>query len=453
MEDLGKVNSMQLYEMWKNLTIGLTSVAALQTLSHMLPYFLSPVVALVTAAVLYVYIYNKRSTQITSCMLVPFAMLYGCLGYAFLSILINVLFAWGLKSIPNEFIFFDGTYVPILMLAPICFFISGYFLLFRKSLKLCKSCRVSGDDAYETGLLKQVLKVEAPFQLRNLTIIFGLLSVIAWGYFLLFYVNINFNARDKYIFVWVAIIVYILDELYFIARYYNLYLDLKESNEIITQEELSDMTAKTYIRYYVICGNKLYVDTHTVEPHTSYKEVVDTPFFTKRTMNGIPVEEVKRIIGNMTGYTNGELRFFFGRKSSEIANHSILRYFYFLDGEPSDYPDIKVDGEWMDFDRVKYLYSNNPGKLGETIITDTTRLATIMLTEKTFDENGFRKSKIKMYNPSFNLIDVRNSSLDFQDDKWINVSLFNSDTPMFRLKRWWRKFLNGSSKKKNGSLQ
>ncbi|MDE7109856.1 MAG: hypothetical protein K2O49_07835, partial [Muribaculaceae bacterium] len=92
--------------------------------------------------------------------------------------------------------------------------------------------------------------------------------------------------------------------------------------------------------------------------------------------------------------------------------------------------------------------------LGDTMVTDTTRLATIMLTEKTFDENGFRKSKIKMYNPSFNLIDVKNSNLDFQDDKWINISLFNSDTPMFRFKRWWRKFLNGSSnKRKNGSWQ
>lgn len=454
MEDIGKVNSMQLYVMWKNLTIGMTSVIALITLSHMLPYFLSPVVALVTAAVLYVYIYNTRSTHVTSCMLVPFAMLYGCLGYAFSSILLNVLFAWGVKSIPNEFIFFDGTYVPSLILSPVCFLVSAYFLIFRKSLRICKSCRVTGGDAYEGGMMRQVMKVESPFQLRNLTMVFGVLSIIIWVYFLNFYVNISFNARDKYIFVWVAIILFVLDELYFIGRYYNLYLDLKEEDEIISQEELSDMTAKTYIRYYVVCGNYIYVDSHTVDPHASYKEVIDTPFFTKRSMNGIPVDEVNRIIGNMTGYRDGELRFFYGRKSSDLTNHSVLRYFYFLDGKPEDYPEINVEGEWMDFERLKYLYSSNPGKLGDTMVTDTTRLATIMLTEKTFDENGFRKSRIKMYNPSFNMIDVKNSTLDFQDDKWINISMFNSDTPMFRLKRWWRRFLNGSSKKrKNGSLQ
>lgn len=455
MDDLGKVNSMQLYVMWKNLTIGMTSIIGVVTFSHMLPYFLSPVVGLLVAAILYVYIYNTRSTSVTSCMLVPFAMLYGCLGYAFISILLNVLYAWGLKSIPNEFIFFDGTFIPSLILLPICFIVSAYFLIFRKSLRICKVCRITGDSHYEGGMLRKVMKVEAPFQLRNLTFVLGLVSVIIWVYFLKFYVNISFNARDKYIFIWVAVILFLLDELYFIARYYNLYLDLKEENEIISQEELNDMSAKTYIRYYVICGNYIYVDSHTVDPHASYKEVVDTPFLTKRSMNGIPVDEVKRIIGNMTGYRDGELRFFYGRKISEMTNHSILRYFYFLDGKPEDYPEINVEGEWMDFERMKYLYSNNPGKLGDTIVTDTTRLATIMLTEKTFDENGFRKSKIKMYNPSFNLIDVRNSSLDFQDDKWINISMFNSDTSMFRLKRWWRRLLSGGSSKKtkNGSWQ
>ena len=101
-----------------------------------------------------------------------------------------------------------------------------------------------------------------------------------------------------------------------------------------------------------------------------------------------------------------------------MSKHSILRYFYFLDGEPKDYNEMNVDGEWMDYEKIKYLYSSNLGKLAKLSVTDTTRLATIILTEKIFDENGFRKSKIKMYNPTFNLIDVRKSQLDFQDDKY-----------------------------------
>lgn len=39
MEDLGKVNSMQLYNLWKNLTVGLITVIAMMTFSKLLPFF------------------------------------------------------------------------------------------------------------------------------------------------------------------------------------------------------------------------------------------------------------------------------------------------------------------------------------------------------------------------------------------------------------------------------
>ena len=71
----------------------------------------------------------------------------------------------------------------------------------------------------------------------------------------------------------------------------------------------------------------------------------------------------------------------------------------------------------------------------------------VILTEKIFDENGFRKNRLKSYNPTFSLIDVHKSKLNFQEDKWIHISLFNSDTPFFRLKRWWRKITGKSSQK------
>ncbi|MDE6769584.1 MAG: hypothetical protein K2J78_07675 [Muribaculaceae bacterium] len=450
MEDFEKVTSIQLYKLWKNLTIGMVTVIVMMTMSKLLPYFLSPVVALVCAAALYTFIYDSKVKRDTSCMIIPFGMLYALVGYSFVTIFLNVLYAWGIKSIAHEFVFFTNPFVPSLIMNPVCFIVFVYLTIMRKKLPICNVCRMRGDKDYEHGSLRKLFNEEIHFQLRNLAILFGLLTAIVWGYYFIFYVNININNRDWYVFTWVTTICFVLDEIYFGARYYNLYLDLRESNEIITQEELQDMTAKTYLRYYVICGNSMYVDTHVIDVNTPYKEVIDTPFATKRTMNGISVDEVKRIIKRMTG-VDGDLRFFYGRKSSELTNQSLLRYFYFLEGTPEDYPELNTDGEWMDFDKIKYYYSNNPGKLADIMVTDTTRLATIILTEKTFDERGYRKSKIKFYNPSFNLHDVRKSELDFQDDKWIQISLFNSDTPLYGLKKWWREFL-GDRKKKSNSI-
>lgn len=453
MDDLGKINSMQLYNLWKNLTVGLVTLIAMVAISRQLPYYLSPVVSLLAAAFLYVYIYNSRSVSDgTSCMIVPYALMLCLMGYSFTTICLNIVQAWGFVQLPPEFVFFTDPFIPTLILGPVSFIVMSVFVLRRRTFRkcsICRECKIKDENNASTNrLVNNLIAHETFFQLKNLAVMFGVLSAIIWAYFLIFYVNINLNARDVYIFVWLTLIAYVLDEMYFISRYYNLYLDLKENDEIITPEELNDMTAKTYLRYYVICGNSIYVDCHALDPAAPYKEIIDTPFFTKRTVNGISLDEVKRIIEKMTGYANGELRFFYGRKSGEMNKHSILRYFYFLDGETKDYQEMNVDGEWMDYEKVKYLYSNNPGKLAPLSVIDTTRLATIILTEKLFDENGYRKSRIKMYNPSFNLIDVRKSELDFQDDKWIEISAFNSDTPLYGFKRWWRGFMGRRTKRK-----
>lgn len=446
MNDLGKVNSIRLYKLWKNLTIGMVSVIGMMAISKLLPFYLSPVVSLVAAAFLYTYVYEARSKHDTSCMIVPFGLLYSLVAYSFVAIVLNVMYAWGVKGVPPELVFFNNPYIPSLLACPVCFIVFLFMTLRKNKLRLCQECRLNNGNDVESGAMTSVFHQESQFQLKNLTLLFGILTAIIWTYYLVFYVNININARDWYMFTWLTIIFFVLDELYFIGRYYNLYLDLKENDEIIMPDEIQDMTAKTYLRYYVICGNYIYVDPHAIDPKTPYREIIDTPFFTKRTVNGIGIDEIKRTIRRMTGY-DGELRFFYGRKSLDMHNHSILRYFYFLDGEISEYQEMNTDGEWMDYEQIKYLYSNNPSRLAHISVVDTTRLATIILTEKTFDSEGYRKSKIKFYNPSFNLEDVRKSNLDFQDDKWLKISMFNSDTPFYTLKRRWRQLFGKMTKR------
>lgn len=449
MDELRKVSSAQLYEFWKNLSVGLLMVIVMMAFSKLLPFFLSPVVSLICAAVLYTVLYNARISGRHSCMIVPYAIFFCLIAYSFVSIGLNVLSVWTTIEVPAEFIFFNGTYIPSLMFMPVGFIVLIVMYLRHSKLHVCVSCKLHNGSVSERGQLGKILSYESLFQLRNLIVLFGGLSLVIWAYYTIFYIRINTNARDWYVFTWLTIIAFVLDELYFIFRYYNLYLDLKESGDIISQDELNDMTAKTYLRYYLICGNSIYMNPRSLDPKMPYREVTDTPFFTRRSVGGIMVDEVGRIIGNMTGIRNGELRFFYGRRSSDLTNTSMLRYFYFLDGSPEDYPEIGVDGEWMDFEKLKKVYTAAPGKLSTMTLADLTRLATIVLTEKMFDERGFKKSRIKQYQPNFTLEDVRNSELDFQDDKWIKISMFNSDTPFYRIKRWWR----GINGKSNNSSQ
>ena len=438
MKELGKINSAQIYGLWKSLTVCLVSIIAVIVISKILPYYLSPVVALVIASGLYVFIYNERLSTIKSCIIPAIATLYCIVVYAFITIILNLMHIWGLFEMPHEFIFFTDPFIPSLILSPVSVVILTAVYLQRRKLKICIDCRSSKSFGGQRGV-RGLLNYEAHLQLKNFILMATILTLSVWSYYQFGYINTNINGRDDYIFTWLTAIIISIDWLYFTWRYYNIYLDLEESDELISPAQLRDMTAKNYIRFYVICGDYMYLNPHEYDPNSGSHEVLDTPFFTKQTMNGIYGEDVKKIISRMTGVDDGTLKFFFGRKSPDNEKQSLLRYFYFLDGDISDYPELETKGEWVSFDKVKYLYSNLPGKMAELAVYDITRLATIILTEKIFDEEGYRKNGIKSYSPTFNLPEVRKSKIDFQDDKWIEISLFNSDTSLYKLKKWWRK--------------
>lgn len=446
MEDLQKVNSLQLYSFWKSLSIGLLVVIGMMTFSRLLPFYTSPIIGVISSGILYGMLYNQQRSSEHQCMVVIYALLHTIINYTVVTIILNVLTIWDVIKLPDEFLFINDPYIPSLLLNPIAFITVLFIYLRRNRLKVCSECKLREGGLYERGRNGKIFRYESAYLLKNLIFLFGFLTAIVWSYYQFIYIELSVNSRDWYVFVWLYIIAFVIDELYFVYRYYNLYLDLKESNEIISQEELQDMTAKTYLRYYVICDNSIFLDQHTIDSYNEHREVINTPFVTKRTVNGIPLPEVKMIIQKLTGVKDGELRFFYGRKSADLTNHSVLRYFYFLPGKPEDYPDIPLEGEWMDFEEVKRIYSQMPGRFNSMAIADLSRLATIILTNKIFNEEGKRRNKIKSYHPSFNLHDVRKSELDFQDDKWIKISVFNSDTPFYSIK----KFFRGKLRAKNG---
>ncbi|MDE5585186.1 MAG: hypothetical protein K2I92_02455 [Muribaculaceae bacterium] len=447
MEDLRKINSLQLYYLWRNLAISLMCIGAVMVGSHMLPHYMAPVLSLFLCGVLYTMIWNNNVSDHGGCMVIMETMLYSLLCYTFVSILLVVIQILGLYEFPREVIFFNDPYLPSLILLPISLAVSVYALCFKKYMPSFRWFRIKYGEVRERGYYGIMSNRETDVQLKNLVVILALLSGIIWYYYLNSYVNINQNGRDWYIFVWIVVISVILDEIYFMIRYYNLYLDLLEHNEIITPEEISDMSAHTYLRFYVICGEYVYIDRNAFDRLNQVKGVYDTPFITKRTVNGIPVSDVRNIVENMTGLNGGELKYLFGMNIAGVDKHSLLRYFYFLDGDVSDYNNLSADGEWVHFDDVKKIYNEAPMKIATNALADLSRLSTIILTEKTYDESGYRKNKIKSYKSNLTLSEVRRSKLDFQDDKWIKIADFNSDTKFFRLK----KFLRGVSGRKNHS--
>lgn len=450
MRDLSKVDSIQIFDICKNIVICLLTLIGVLVVGRFLPFYFGPVIGLVAAALLYSLLYNNKLRGGANCMLAAYSLFFAIIAYSFISILVNVFYIWGWLHIPDEFVFFNDPYIPALWLNPVIFLTLLVVYIRRRKLKLCIECRIHNGPHTDRGVFGSILNTESKLQLKNLMLLFGVLTLIVWGYYLFEYKAINTNAKDRYIFFWISVIAIILDIVYYLYRYYNLFLDLKENNELIAPTDTEAQKGKTYLRYYVICGNKVYLNPESEDATHPDRFGIDTPFFTGKSAADVTTPAVEETIREMTGGKEGELRFFFGRKAPDLARHIVLRFFYFLDGKPEDYPEMKAPGGWFDFEEVKMVYNQRPDLMATLAMHDLSRLATIVIAEKTYKENGQRRHRLKSYNPSFDLIDVRDSKIDFQDDKWIRVSIFNADKPFFRIRRWFNKMTSPGRKRKNG---
>lgn len=440
MQDLTKIDNKLLISLLKFFAIGLGAIAVPLVLSRILPFYFAPVIGLLAAMAVYTLLYNHRITHSLACALIPYAVFYCLISYSFAVIITNLLYITNVIKLPKEMSFFDDPFLPTLFMDPVCFLTFLTIYLRNSRLSICVDCRIYKGPALERGKLGEILTSETRKQVLNLTVLFGLMAVIDWVYYFLLYdKDALLNSRDVYIFIWFNFIAFALDIGYYSMRYYNIYLDLKENGAIMNEDELEDLTYKTYLRFYVICGNHIYVNTKTMDYDHTERDVIDSPFVMRRNMNGGSTEQVRQMIEMLTGNQKGELRFFFGRMLPDLVNHRVMRYFYFLDGDDTNLPELPLDGEWMDFEMVKTIYATNPSMLSKVFLSDISRMTTVVLTQKLFNENGYRKIKAKSYQPSYNLVEVRKHHYDFQDDKWIRISMFNSDNKAYTLRRWWRK--------------
>lgn len=442
MSELNKINGMQLFLLWKNLSFGLLVYIILVACTKLLPFYMAPVLTLGGALVFYRILYRQKFQSDRHvglpCNVIAFAFFYSVVSYCVASITVNVLYAWGLIVIPAELIFFNYPYLVSLSLLPVSFITVLVMVLRGRSLTVCRDCRKRYGEKLEMGYSGILFERESRTQLYNLLLIFGLLSAIVWCYYIFVYSNVNINDRDNYIYVWMILLVFMLDEVYFVYRYINIYNELAKENEIISDSDLEDVSARTYVRTYVMCDDGMYVDLHAIDLAIRGHEVMDTPYQTKRNCNGLSPDEIKDMVESSFGMSGGELKFFFGRKIASGGDRTLLRYFYFLDGKTEDQPTFKIPGKWVKFSEIKEQYNRNPNTMAIHFVSDLTRLSTIIVTNKIYDEEGRRRIGLKSYRPSFTLAEVRTSKLDFQDDMWVDISRFNADVPHYHIKKWWR---------------
>ena len=107
MEIFNKVNSRQLYLLWRNFTITIVTIVIVLSSMKILPVIFAPFISLIGASFLYLYIIIIKRKANSQCMIIPYTMMYVMMGFSLILIVLNVLFAFNIIHIKEEFLYYN----------------------------------------------------------------------------------------------------------------------------------------------------------------------------------------------------------------------------------------------------------------------------------------------------------------------------------------------------------
>lgn len=441
MKDIFRINSLQVYSLWQNVFSGLFVMGLLIIFTQIFPPYLSPIISTLSAYVVYKLTYFNFSKW-QSCLLIPMAAFITIFSYTLAIIVINFLAFWkNYITIPFEFTLFLRTFIPTLVFTPIAFLTCLTFAIRGMSSSVCTDCIISNGHYKLRGRIGILLHRESRIAIINLTIISAINFIGVYIYYFSSFNIVNISSRDLFVFYWGPAFIYIIDAVYFSIRYYNLYVELRACNKIISPSEIPELDSRTWIRFYMICEDNVFLNLHcnNMFHEVKYEDIVETPFVLNHKNENLELSEAERIVHNLTGIDEGRLLFFFSRKSPDNFKHTVIRYFYLLPGKITDYPTIdNLSGQWINSMDFKSFGNNPTLNFSPLLNVDMTRLATILVTSKTYNLKGERLNKLHQYNPTFSFRDLYDCKVNFQDNTWIKIHYLNCDVSCYTLKKIWR---------------
>ena len=216
MDTLNKVAFRQIYNLWRNVVLSFVFIIAIIILCKYLPVYLSPIISFIFASILYTIIKYIEKRDDDSCPIILYSTFISLLLYSITLICLNLIYVINGFSLINEILFFDRPFKPILVYAPIALIVNIFFYIRKTKLSICIRCKLNNGDSFERGIWGATQKAESYIQLRNLILIYAIISLTIFIYYNVLYVDININNRDSFIFVWLTIIVLIIDIFYFL---------------------------------------------------------------------------------------------------------------------------------------------------------------------------------------------------------------------------------------------
>lgn len=425
--------------LWMEWVIAYGAITLIILCSFFIPKLWLPLVVLSVAWLLSRYIDRWRNRDVMKCVqitsvvtrsLVITTLIMGlCLLYNRTHILENAL--------PRDLVNREIPYITSLIIFPVATVISlTEWIHFGKS-RHCHLCKSRLGLTPQDHMSNNLFHTEAIFQLKLLFFISLGISIINWGYFFGWYSNASYNGQDKYFYLIVPIVIYILSLFYTGSRYNTFITRLPAIYDNISDHK----DDQTELRYLII-----HDDTMLLDQHTSSEDIlcVDTPAIANLNAGCAVTDADSRTkFAQISKLNEFSLRLLYTSDFITDPDRKVYHYLVMLNDGESGIAGLKLKGTWSTLDQIYRLYKL--GALLPALSAEIFRIYSITMAWKTYDTDGFRLYPIKNYVPTFRLRDFRNWDVDYSDNKWLKIISDNEDHRFYRIRRLIKQFLGYQS--------
>lgn len=428
-------NGQAIRALWEGWMFSMGACCLIVLLSIWVSASWLPVVAFVLEGLLYYSVKSNRDSELPGCRLTNFVMTRILFWSGLIMLAIYFLDKFGISRGWFELYNPNVPYIPILVLAPMMTLIAGYACLRRYNYSFCHDCQLRLGTPAERGFLGKMFSSEGWFQVEFMFSFGAIVTVVEYAYYAFFYINVNMNTSDRFFFVWMPIIFFIVSLVYMGLRYFSLwsYYDSEIAGNNVRRPDTSA------VRFLIFDEERIFL----AEPDNElspFARGLDTPAkITLPRRANMPLHEAEGYFRQLEGGGEFEIRPMY--ESIDAGGDSNVFHFI-VSAKAEVISRGKLQGRWYSLMELETLLNSN--KLATILAAEIHRLYTITTAWKTYARDGKRLYKIKHYRPTFRLRNIQNWDVDFNDSHWLNVAVYNQDSRFYRLRRFWNKYINGS---------
>lgn len=437
MSDSRTANENAIFFLWLNWAVSIGLLTSPMVFALFIPKVWIPLVTFAMMGLLMFYDNSGKKYRSAACNLIPQIAIRALGISGFIMIMICITYARGIieyfysAELLNKHI----PFISILIIAPVTFLVTLWVRIRNNKSTICQNCIIRYGAAAERGFIGKLFSQESKYQATFLMTLTGVLAAVEWLYYVIFYINVNFNTPDKFMFLWVPIILYGLSLIYAGMRYFTLwgyyYQNIEGSNH--------RQGASSCLRYLVLCDDHIFLNKSEGYYDIPDQDKYDTPAMVLlKYREEMTTEQGRTHFVDISNINPDDFSFRFMYRNDDTSG-TFNFYHYVCCVKSKEVLDESIlQGKWYSLSQLQRLLHNH--ELSPLLAAEIHRLYTVTMAWKTYDAEGKRLYKVKNYRPMFRLNGICEWDVDFNNPLWLQVASFNQDKPFYNLRRLWRKY-------------